>query len=235
MTRWSGVVGESAARKRTMGATVKAEARATAANSLKERQREERAALILQAAYDQLLAKGYHEVSMDEIAARAGISKGALYLHFAGKEALVVALLEQEIATYLTLIDEVANDQLTVRSRLERILLQTYTSIGSRHHFLFMLRSIGGSKSTIWDRLAKQLPLMELTGRFTRLFEEGQQSGELDKAIPTAIMVALFLNLMQMYAEEHLAERQPLSPEAYAAAVSRVLFQGLSAPPSGER
>lgn len=218
-----------------MGATVKSGAQAPATNSLKERQRAERAALILQAAYDELLAKGYHEVSMDEIAARAGISKGALYLHFAGKEALVVALLEQEIATYLSMIEEVANEELTVRARLERILLQTYSSIGSRHHFLFMLRSIGGSKSAIWERLAKQLPLMELTGRFTRLFEEGRQSGELDEAIPTAIMVALFLNLMQMYAEEHLAEKQPLSPEAFAAAVSRVLFQGLSVPPSGER
>ena len=57
--------------------------------SLKERQREERAALILRAASDLLIEKGYHDASMDEIAARAGISKGALYLHFAGKEALL--------------------------------------------------------------------------------------------------------------------------------------------------
>jgi AcrR family transcriptional regulator len=218
-----------------MGTTVKSGARASGANSLKERQREQRAALILQAAYDELLAKGYHEVSMDEIAARAGISKGALYLHFAGKEALIVALLEQEIAAYLALIEAVANDQSSVRSRLERILLQTYTSIGSRHHFLFMLRAIGGSKSAIWARLQKQLPLAELTDRLTRLFEEGQQSGELDGTIPTSIMVALFLSLMQTYAEEHLEESQPLSPEAFTALVSRVLFQGLSAPLSGER
>jgi len=174
-------------------------------------------------------------VSMDEIAARVGISKGALYLHFAGKEALVVALLEQEVAAYLILIDEVANDRLTARSRLERILLETYTAIRGRQQFLFMLRSMGGSKSAIWARLEKQLPLAELTERLTKLFEEGQQSGELDAAIPTSIMVALFLSLMQMYADEHFEASQPLSPAAFTAAVSRVLFNGLSAPPSGKR
>ena len=206
-----------------------------AAGSLKERQREERAALILQAAYDELIAKGYYDVSMDEIAARVGISKGALYLHFAGKEALVAALLEKEIAAYLALIDAVAGERLTARARLERILLETYSSIRGRHRFLFMLRSISGGKSAVWDRLEKQLPLAELTERLTRLFEEGKQSGELDATIPTSIMVALFLSLMQTYAEEHFEESKPLSPEAFTALVSRVLFQGLSAPPSGER
>ena len=82
------------------------------AASLKERQREERAALILRAASDLLIEKGYHDASMDEIAARVGISKGALYLHFTSKEALVVRLLEQEIAEYLALIDQVARQKL---------------------------------------------------------------------------------------------------------------------------
>lgn len=166
---------------------------------------------------------------MDEIAARVGISKGALYLHFAGKEALVAALLEKEIAAYLALIDAVAAERLTARARLERILLETYSSIRGQRRFLFMLRSVGGGKSAIWDRLEKQLPLAQLTERLTRLFEEGKQQGELDATIPTPLMVSLFLNLMQMYAEEHFGASQPLSPEAFAGVVSRVLFQGLSA------
>ena len=61
--------------------------------SFKARQREARTALILQAAHDELIAKGYRDVAMDEIAAQVGISKGTLYLHFASKEALVVRLL----------------------------------------------------------------------------------------------------------------------------------------------
>jgi len=205
------------------------------AASLKERQREERATLILRAASDLLIEKGYHDASMDEIAARVGISKGALYLHFTSKEALVVRLLEQEIAEYLALIDQVARQKLTVRARLERILLETYTTIDGRHHLLLILRSMGWNRSVIWERLEKQLPLAELTERLAKLFEEGKQSGELDTTIATSVMVALFLSLMRMYGDRQFEESQPLSPQAFVAAVCQILFQGLSAPPSDAR
>jgi AcrR family transcriptional regulator len=36
----------------------------------------------------------YHEVRMDDIAARAGVAKGTLYLHFRDKEALYLALID---------------------------------------------------------------------------------------------------------------------------------------------
>ena len=205
------------------------------AASLKERQREERVTLILRAASDLLIEKGYHDASMDEIAARVGISKGALYLHFASKEALVVRLLEQEIAEYLALIDQVARQKLTVRARLERILLETYTTIDGRHHLLLILRSMGWNQSVIWERLEKQLPLAGLTERLANLFEEGKQSGELDTTIATSVMVALFLSLMRMYGDRQFEESQPLSPQAFVAAVCQILFQGLSAPPSDAR
>ena len=40
---------------------------------------------------------GYQEARVDEIAAEAGYSKGALYWHFSGKEELLEALLEERI------------------------------------------------------------------------------------------------------------------------------------------
>jgi len=37
---------------------------------------------------------GYHETSIDEIAAHAGLSKGAIYYHFAGKRDILIGLFE---------------------------------------------------------------------------------------------------------------------------------------------
>ncbi len=70
--------------------------------TLKERQRQEREALILLAAEEVLIEKGYHEMSMDEIAARVGISKGTVYLHFASKEDLVFEGCMREMMEQLT-------------------------------------------------------------------------------------------------------------------------------------
>ncbi len=41
--------------------------------------------------------RGYRQAGVDEIAAAAGYSKGALYWHFSGKEDLLQALLEEHI------------------------------------------------------------------------------------------------------------------------------------------
>ena len=48
---------------------------------------------ILEIAVGLFAARGYHGVSMDDIGAAAGVTGPALYHHFAGKEAMLVAAL----------------------------------------------------------------------------------------------------------------------------------------------
>ena len=48
---------------------------------------------ILQIAVGLFAARGYHGVSMDDVGAAAGVTGPALYHHFAGKEAMLVAAL----------------------------------------------------------------------------------------------------------------------------------------------
>src|SRR3954453_3233684 len=52
---------------------------------------------LLSAALRVFARRGYREAGVDEIAAEAGYSKGALYWHFSGKEDLLLALIEERI------------------------------------------------------------------------------------------------------------------------------------------
>jgi AcrR family transcriptional regulator len=52
---------------------------------------------LLTAAVRVFARRGYREAGVDEIAAEAGYSKGALYWHFSGKEELLAALLEERV------------------------------------------------------------------------------------------------------------------------------------------
>jgi AcrR family transcriptional regulator len=54
--------------------------------------KEEARGRILEAANRVFAEKGYHEATMDDIAKRLGVSKGALYLYFASKEDLFEAM-----------------------------------------------------------------------------------------------------------------------------------------------
>ncbi len=213
----------------------------TAANSgptmrsLRERQREERAALILSAAQDVFTEKGYHDTSIDDIAAQAGIAKGTVYLHFASKEDLVVALVEHQHVKFLALVDHVIGEATTARARLEQILLHTYTGIqGERQVLLELNNSIGLIKSVIEKRVGLQARVAEVTEHITALFEEGKRTGELDPAVPTPIMVATFIALLSPQSYEQLLTSGQFSPTELVSSVSRFFFQGSLAPSSQE-
>ncbi len=58
--------------------------------------RSARRAQLLGAACEVFVAQGYHAAAMDDIAARAGVSKPVLYQHFPGKLELYLALLDAQ-------------------------------------------------------------------------------------------------------------------------------------------
>lgn len=57
---------------------------------------------ILDAALVVFLAEGYVATRMDHVAARAGVAKGTIYVHFADKEALFRSLIHEEIGPVIT-------------------------------------------------------------------------------------------------------------------------------------
>lgn len=65
------------------------------------RRKDERAPEILQAALACFAEKGFAATRMDDVAARAGITKGTIYLYFRSKAALFKALARQAIGTRL--------------------------------------------------------------------------------------------------------------------------------------
>lgn len=57
--------------------------------------RERRRAEILQAALRCFAERGYHETTVDDVAASSGLSKGAIYWHFKGKREIFLELFDQ--------------------------------------------------------------------------------------------------------------------------------------------
>lgn len=62
--------------------------------SLRAKHTDETRRALVEAARRLFAAKGYHNVGIREFAAEAGVTRGALYHHFEGKEDLFVAVME---------------------------------------------------------------------------------------------------------------------------------------------
>src|SRR5260221_7139907 len=57
----------------------------------------ERRSAIIEAAMDEFIARGFAATRLDDVAKRAGVAKGTIYLHFKDKEALVEELIRTAI------------------------------------------------------------------------------------------------------------------------------------------
>jgi TetR/AcrR family fatty acid metabolism transcriptional regulator len=210
-------------------------ASATPQPSLKERQRHEREELILRAADELLLERGYHETSIDDIAARVGISKGTVYLHFASKEDLVCALLGRGIRQLQATMDDILAAPGTPREKLHAILRQMSSGMLSRQRMqlveaLFRNPELHGRLTerremfgNIWE---------EPQRRISALFEEGKAAGEFDPDTPTPIMVSLFWGMMSPQHFRMLIVEKQMSSDLVVAHLSRCLFKGIA--PGGE-
>lgn len=70
--------------------------------------KDERRQAALAAALDEFFERGFSAARMDDIARRAGVSKGALYLYFDSKEALFTALIDEFAVPNVERLESVA-------------------------------------------------------------------------------------------------------------------------------
>jgi AcrR family transcriptional regulator len=87
------------------------------------RRKDARPAEILDAALAEFVERGYSAARLDDIARRAGVSKGTLYLYFASKEALFKAMARHKLLPTVEAVEELfRNHSGTARALVADIL-----------------------------------------------------------------------------------------------------------------
>ena len=87
-----------------------------------ERRREQTRQHLMEAAAAVFAARGYHGASLDEVAAAAGFTKGAVYSNFENKDALFVAVLEERMRTNIAAVERVLDDTQPADAHVGEIL-----------------------------------------------------------------------------------------------------------------
>ena len=119
--------------------------------------RQERAERILDAAAELYQRHGYKRVTIDDIAERAEIGKGTIYLHWKNRQALSMAVMEREFLNGLDeLMDFIRKDP--QEALLHRITYNMFLGVMKRPllHALY---------TSDWETLGKMLK-SELGGKF---------------------------------------------------------------------
>jgi AcrR family transcriptional regulator len=101
-----------------------------AASSLKQRtdapsskrtvRAQERREAIISAALDEFVGRGFAATRVDDVARRAGVAKGTIYLHFADKEALFQELVRTALVPLIAQLGSAPQPGASARAMVER-------------------------------------------------------------------------------------------------------------------
>ena len=82
----------------------------------------ERRDAILAAALDEFSASGFAATRLDDVARRAGVAKGTIYLHFADKETLFQELIRTELSPVVAALEQVSHADIPFRQVTDRLV-----------------------------------------------------------------------------------------------------------------
>ena len=192
----------------------------------KERQRRAREEAILDAAQEVLVERGLHEMSMDDIAARVGIAKGTIYLHFSSKDALAAALVARGIEDVNALIAGLDPAQ-PVLERLGRVLR---TLLWRQEKGL---RFIRGDFQELRRIIASDERCTRLVTRLRELLaalvDEGKRKGEIDPHLHTGAAAGAFFALLSPRSYDRMLAGSDITPAELGESIVRLYLRGIAA------
>lgn len=199
----------------------------------RRRRKEARPSEILDAGFEAFAEKGFLGTSMDDVAVRAGVAKGTVYLYFESKEALFAAAVRARIVPLIGEIGSLVDGfEGTSAELLRAILTVFYGKIADPDARLLLRIMIGEGHLfpaliTFYHRevLSKAIALM------TRVIERGIARSEFNRNAATDMpLIIMAPAVVAAIWQLTFAAVQPVSLDQFIEAHLTLLTEGLCKP-----
>lgn len=163
---------------------------------------------ILDAAIDVIAEKGFHSSRVSDIAERAGVADGTVYLYFKSKEQILMTALDGAFESFYRRAKEELASSADAPAKL-RTLARLHLRSLSQHRSLAVVLQTELRQSA---KFLAEFSHRELKGYFDLIREiirEGQQAGRIRREVPDKIAAAcLFGALDEMVTSWVLSSRE---------------------------
>ena len=203
----------------------------------RERRKEARPGELLDAARDLFVDKGFAATRAEEVAARAGVSKGTLFLYFPSKEELFKAVVRENISGRFAEWNQ------------EFDTFEGSTGDMVRHCFQIWWARIGATRASGITKLiiseARNFPdiaafyhqevIQPGETLIRKIIQRGIASGEFEIEDPDYAMFSIIAPMIYLVMMKHslgacVAYDHPIDSERYLRSLSDIVVKGLTAP-----
>lgn len=184
---------------------------------------------IIEVAAGLFVARGYDGISMREIGEACGISKAGLYYHFADKEALFLAILENHLTELGGIFDHLETIPGGVRARITGFVRAIFMQLPAERRAIIRLASqeMGKVRPQVRDAFGERYQA-EFLGRLENILRAGVQAGEI-RPLDPALAVWALLGLMYPFFNSSEPEFSPMQAEDLTNFLVDFFFQGAEA------
>lgn len=207
----------------------------------RERRKEARPGELLEAALDLFVEKGFAATKSEEVAARAGVSKGTLFLYFPSKEELFKAVISENLSgrfkEWNALFDSFEG---STSDMLRECMRVWWANVGStRVSGITKLMMTEGANFPELAAFYQQEVVRPGHALLRRIFQRGIDSGEfvhvdIDHAIYSVLAPMIFLMLWKHATNICVDRNVKLDPEKYLAMQADIVLHGLCATPQNQ-
>lgn len=199
------------------------------ASTLRERRRQMLRDEILEASQALIAERGYAAMSMEELAARVGVSKPTLYSQFSTKEELVMAMASQVMEQ---LFSVAVDDGSTGRSPLDRLtdLLRTGLQVQLDRRVMAMQLWMPEIVHMMKAHQQHLEHICKIDAVVVDLVRQAIAGGEVDPRLGEASVVRAFYALFMSPNFGRLSIIGPASPETTPDALVTIFRRGITKP-----
>jgi len=168
---------------------------------LKSRQR------ILQYAQEQFATVGYSKVSLAQFAADLKMSKSTFYKHFASKEELLFAVIDDFYDAFEREVRGIVQDERNdVVGKMRTFLLLVRKRFGRLH--VSVVEDVRRAVPEAYARIEERRKRV-ITGTLVGLFEQGAEDGLFRSDIPPIVVANVLLQAVQHVEHPDVADGMP--------------------------
>ena len=171
--------------------------------------------------------RGYDATSMDELAARLGITKSAIYHHVPSKVELLRLALDRALDALFAVTQEPGATTGPAIDRLEHVVRGSVRVLTAQLPFVTLLLRVRGNSPVERAALQRRREFDRVVTDLVRLAEdEGSVRPDVDPAVTSRLLFGTVNSLTEWY-----RPGGPLTPDALADALVTTLFTGLRTTP----
>jgi len=201
-----------------------------------QRRKDARPSEILAAALETFVEHGYAATRLEEVARRAGVTKGTLYIYFESKEALFKEVVRANVVPMLTTAEQLAADRsASPEALLHQLVTAWWCAMGPS--------GLGGLPKLVMSEAANFPELAQFwygevvqRGRrvFAQVIERGVEAGafrpvDVDLAVRLILAPVLMASIWKH--SFHACERESFAVEPFLGTSVDIFLRGITVPP----